>query len=60
MLRYSLATLFVFAAFAQTPSIDQSLSMQSVGSVRISPDGKYVAYTVQQAKWAPERSEIAS
>jgi dipeptidyl aminopeptidase/acylaminoacyl peptidase len=51
MYRLSLVTLFVFAAFAQTPTIDQSLSMQSVGNARISPDGQYVAYTVTQANW---------
>src|SRR5262245_48855507 len=47
----------VFAAFAQTPTIDQSLSMQSVGDAQISPDGQYVAYTVQQANW--EDNEFA-
>jgi len=36
---------------AQTPTIDQSLSMKSVGGAQISPDGKYVAYTVQEANW---------
>ena len=39
------------ALLAQTPTIDQSLSMQSVGGAQISPDGRYVAYTVQQANW---------
>ncbi|HUB81006.1 MAG TPA: S9 family peptidase [Bryobacteraceae bacterium] len=36
---------------AAVPSIDQSLSMKSVGGVRISPDGRYVAYTVTEANW---------
>jgi dipeptidyl aminopeptidase/acylaminoacyl peptidase len=36
---------------AQTPTIDQSLGMQSVQSAEISPDGRYVAYTVQQTNW---------
>ena len=36
---------------AQTPTIDQSLGMQSVQSAEISPDGRYVAYTVQQTDW---------
>ena len=57
MRRLWLGTLFVIAAFAQTPTIDQSLSMQSVGGVRISPDGQYVAYTVTQANW--EENEFA-
>src|SRR3984957_18006608 len=33
------------------PSIDQSLSTQSVSNAEISPDGRYVAYSVQQANW---------
>jgi dipeptidyl aminopeptidase/acylaminoacyl peptidase len=57
MYRLSLVTFLVFAAFAQTPTIDQSLSMQSVGNARISPDGQYVAYTVTQANW--EENEFA-
>jgi dipeptidyl aminopeptidase/acylaminoacyl peptidase len=40
------------AAFAATvPTIDQSLSMHSVSSPEISPDGRFVAYVVQQANW---------
>jgi len=39
------------ALLAQTPTIDQSLSMKSVAGAQISPDGRYVAYTVQQANW---------
>jgi dipeptidyl aminopeptidase/acylaminoacyl peptidase len=48
------AALLVTAAlagFAQTPTIDQSLSAKSVSGAQISPDGKYVAYSVQQANW---------
>ena len=33
------------------PTIDQSLSTQAVSNAEISPDGKYVAYSVQQANW---------
>src|ERR1700722_20604799 len=33
------------------PSIDQSLSTQSVSNAQISPDGRYVAFSVQQANW---------
>jgi dipeptidyl aminopeptidase/acylaminoacyl peptidase len=43
--------LFATSAGAQTPTIDQSLSMKSVGAAHISPDGRYVAYTVQQTNW---------
>src|SRR5579862_9873639 len=36
---------------AATPSIDTSLSAYSVSGAQISPDGKRVAYIVQQANW---------
>src|SRR2546422_623643 len=48
------ASLFCAAAFGAVPvvpTIDQSLSMKSVSGAQISPDGHYVAYTVQQANW---------
>jgi dipeptidyl aminopeptidase/acylaminoacyl peptidase len=34
---------------ARVPTIDDLLAIKSVGSVKISPDGKWVAYTVSQA-----------
>jgi len=44
--------IFVCAvASAQTPTIDQSLGMRSVQGARISPDGRYVAYGVQDTNW---------
>ena len=43
--------LAVASGLAQTPTIDQSLSMKSAGGAQISPDGRYVAYMVQQANW---------
>jgi|HubBroStandDraft_6_1064221.scaffolds.fasta_scaffold79958_3 dipeptidyl aminopeptidase/acylaminoacyl peptidase len=36
---------------AQVPSIDQSLSFKSVQNAEISPDGRFVAYTVQETNW---------
>src|SRR5436190_16868209 len=33
------------------PSVDQILSLKRVGSPEISPDGRWVAYTVRQANW---------
>lgn len=45
-----LACTAVFAA-GTTPTIDESLSMKSAGGAQISPDGRWVAYTVQQANW---------
>ncbi len=38
-------------AFSQTPTIDQSLSSKQPTSVEISPDGRYVAYSVQYTNW---------
>ncbi len=51
MVKLVLGSLFVAVAFAQTPTIEQSLGMQSVSDAQISPDGRLVAYTVQQANW---------
>jgi len=45
-----LACVGILAA-ATVPTIDESLSMKSVGGPQISPDGRYVAYTVTQANW---------
>ena len=55
--RISVALLpLVLASFAygqanKAPTIDQSLSMKSVSSPRISPDGRFVAYQVQKTNW---------
>ncbi|RDB06973.1 S9 family peptidase [Runella aurantiaca] len=38
-------------AFAQAPTIQQSISMKSAGSPKISPDGRWVAYTVTETNW---------
>jgi dipeptidyl aminopeptidase/acylaminoacyl peptidase len=48
-----LASLLCASAFAAgtVPTIDESLGMKSVAGAQISPDGRYVAYTVQQANW---------
>lgn len=42
---------FAFAAFEKTPTIDQSLNLKNVGNARISPDGRFVAYQVQETNW---------
>lgn len=49
----SAALLFCAVALTggTTPTIDQSLSMKSVSGAQISPDGRYVAYSFQQARW---------
>ncbi|MBV9225604.1 MAG: hypothetical protein JOY85_16355, partial [Acidobacteriaceae bacterium] len=36
---------------AQTPTLEQSLSMKQPVALRISPDRHYVSYVVQQANW---------
>ena len=49
----SVAAWACAAAFAanSTPTIEDSLSMKSVLGSQISPDGRFVAYGVQQANW---------
>ena len=44
-------SLVAVCAFAAPPTIDTSLSARSVAGAQISPDGRYVAYGVQQANW---------
>ncbi len=36
---------------AQTPTIEQSLNLKTAASPRISPDGRYIAYTVSETNW---------
>src|SRR5437763_16100412 len=33
------------------PTVDQILSLKRAGSPQISPDGRWVAYTVREANW---------
>jgi dipeptidyl aminopeptidase/acylaminoacyl peptidase len=40
-----------YAFAGSVPTIDESLGMRSAAGAQISPDGRYVAYTVQQANW---------
>lgn len=46
-----LFVLFWVGAFAQAPTITQSLSMKSIGSPQLSPDGKWVAYVLTETNW---------
>ena len=39
------------AAGAATPTVDQTLSMKSVSSPQISPNGRFVAYQAEEANW---------
>ena len=43
--------LLAAGAAAQTPTIEQSLNLKSPAGAVISPDGRYVAYMVQQPDW---------
>src|ERR1700735_2490035 len=51
--RFALAFLLCVAAggAATVPTIDEALSMKSVSGAQISPDGRYVAFTVTQTNW---------
>ena len=51
-----LAFVFVFpllvsAQTKHTPTLDETVSLKTINTARISPDGKYVAYQVRQANW---------
>src|SRR5664279_1672716 len=53
-LKFCVALVFCAAAGAAgnaVPSFEESLGMKSVAGAQISPDGRYVAYTVMQANW---------
>ena len=45
------ATITSLGLASATPTIDQLLSLKSVGRPRVSPDGKLVAYEVTETDW---------
>ena len=47
------------SAAAKTPTIDQSLEMQTVSSPRISPDGRRVVYQESRTDWEANAFETA-
>ena len=58
-----LSALLLFAAFTSTitaqsnrhvPTIDELLTLKTVGAASISPDGKWVAYTVNYGDFKPD------
>ncbi|HSE36995.1 MAG TPA: S9 family peptidase [Blastocatellia bacterium] len=51
LLLSSLPSPLTFGMPAQTPTIEQSLNLKSAGGPRISPDGRFVAYQVQETRW---------
>jgi dipeptidyl aminopeptidase/acylaminoacyl peptidase len=48
--------LFVSSALAQTriPTLDDLVTLKSIGGAQISPDGKWVAYTVNYGDFKPD------
>jgi len=42
---------FALGQAKHTPTLEEGLSLRSIGSPKISPDGRFVAYQVQQADW---------
>jgi dipeptidyl aminopeptidase/acylaminoacyl peptidase len=49
-------TMFIAAPFASAqqktiPTVDQMIALKRPASVAISPDGRYVAYTIREADW---------
>ena len=42
---------FAPAQTKHTPTIPEALSLKSIGSPKISPDGRFVVYDLQQADW---------
>ena len=45
----------VVASAQHVPSMEEVISLRSVGSVQLSPDGKTIAYTVQTTDWNENR-----
>ena len=48
---------FATAVIAQTPTLEQSLNLKTAASPRISPDGRFVAYTVSETDWENDSFE---
>jgi dipeptidyl aminopeptidase/acylaminoacyl peptidase len=55
-----LIVVFVSAVSAQTWDPELQLKVKAVGAPRVSPDGKKVVYTVNEAVTTPDRSEYVS
>jgi dipeptidyl aminopeptidase/acylaminoacyl peptidase len=56
MLAMSMAAGMMLPEFAvgqskHTPTLEESLSLKSIGAPKISPDGRFVAYEVREANW---------
>jgi Tol biopolymer transport system component len=58
MIKRSVISLLLFISFIFTvnaqrriPTVDDLINVKSLGGAQISPDGKYVAYTVNETDW---------
>ena len=51
MPRMGMLFFAALALAAQTPTLDESLSWKTASGPRISPDGRFVAYQVQETNW---------
>ena len=52
----ALATVGIFPGFAKgqakhTPTLDEGLSLRTIGSPKISPDGRFVVYQERETNW---------
>jgi dipeptidyl aminopeptidase/acylaminoacyl peptidase len=56
----TLVVLFVVTASAQTWDPELQLKFKAVGTPKVSPDGKKMVYTVNEAVMTPEKSEFVS
>ena len=56
----TLVVLFVSAAAAQTWEPEMQLKLKAVGSPRVSPDGKRMVYTVNEAVTTADKSEFVT
>ena len=41
----------LFGQVKHTPTLEESLSLKSIGGARISPDGRFIAYRVRETDW---------
>src|ERR1044071_511361 len=56
----TLVVLFAATATAQTWDPELQLKIKAVGTPRVSPDGKKMVYTVNEAVMTPEKSEFVT
>ncbi len=58
LLLFACVVLAATTALAQSgPTVDQLISLKRAGSPAISPDGRFVAYTVREPNWDDDRYE---